>query len=394
MLNASYGIAGIDRAWSRPVQHGQGVTGLFDALNNALAPAADLGDPNSVRERAEYALNQGNQAEAARLSKMADETEARQAQAREQNIRKAYTAAQAQGKEKQLEGALIEAGYSDLIGKIKEEQMDRAVAMATGRSELDEAELQKYARAYTSASEAGRKAIAQHLRNTNRGGIADKLEESQVAEELARSQQALQAAEAESQMIQQQVNSIEVPDTRQGIMAQRSSLPPEARAAYDKRVEEVLNHRKYVDDFYKENSRPTKVPEVILDKAGWTQEQFDSYVKQFGLDGANSMLREASKTRPKPENDKQNITAAMAERAAGFVASAMSVERFGPFDTKYETDDPEVQAVIFEAENIYNSDPSVKTFQEAVIKVMGGPVQSQAQTEGKSIADQVRDLFK
>lgn len=366
-LNASFGIGGINQAWTRPTSLSQGQRGLFDTFSESFAPSVDLGDPASIRERAEYAMNSGNQAKAAQLSKMANETEQRQAQAREQNIRKAYTAAQAAGRESQLEGALIQAGYSDLVGQIKQEQMDREAAMATGQNTLDRAAVAKAKQAYYSAqTEAGRKAVLEKLQDTGRGDIARMIFDEEAEAQVKQAQQSLTLAQQADMDAKRQIDSRNIPLDIIEINAERRRVPPQYRDYYNRRVEKVLEHRHKVEEFLTQGT--DDIPEFVLDAAGWTEKEYQAKVGQFGKQAARRMLAAASKKTAKVDTDRA-IPNHTLERISAVVAARMKVPGMFYGTRAVDMDDQEdvgaVNAVVLEVQNILEANPEMG-YEEAI----------------------------
>lgn len=351
-------IFGLQQAWTQPIRRGPGLQGLFDVFNESFAPSVDMSDPNSIRERAEYAMNQGNQAEAAQLSRQADAVQQRTEAARIEAMTKAYTAAKAAGKEGPLKERMIEMGYADLIGEIDQRQMDRAVAMATGQAELDNAEVQKYARAYDAASPAGRKAIAQSLRDQGKGGIADKLEDAQNQQEYQRAKLALDQIQIETDQQERQIDSWIIPTSRQELEAQAAKASKMGMGDYyRKRAEAVLDYRKAVKEFYDESPTSRKVPQSILDGAGWTQKDYDERVKTFGVEATNRLLLKNSEQPVVQDKERAVPKDSMIALARTQIAKALKTEgSFFGIGYTTEADEADVDRLLMKSVEMYQND--------------------------------------
>lgn len=300
-LNASFGVSGLNQAWTRPTLT-RGQQGLFNMFNESFAPTVDLGDPESIRKRAQYAANIGDQAKAANLTDMANEAEERQALAREQNIRKTYQAALASGRGPQFEKTMIEAGYADLIGDIKVENIQREVAMVTGNAALDKAEVEKYQKAfYNAKSEAGQAVIIDNLIEQGKGDIARIILDQEDERQLKMSRNELAMQEVKDKQVSRQLDAMPIPLSQRAIEAQRASVPDEYKDYYDARVARTLEQRKKVDDFFKDSRDVTnrEMPESLLEEAGFTKEKYEEYVKGFGRSAANRMIGKIISDRPK-----------------------------------------------------------------------------------------------
>jgi hypothetical protein len=288
------------------------LSGAQQALSSPLTQSINPEDPYSLRDAAKHAMNKGDVMTGQKYMQQAANVEQRKAEERIEGIRNTYAKMKASGNAEAFEKGMIDSGQADIIAQIKQEDLERDVAMATGNETLDKRQANKDMQLYFSAqTEAGKAAVLEKLQREGKGNTINliKAQERQIQkEELLLS--AKQVAQQE-QALQAEIDALPVPQTEDEIMKVAGSLDPKKRGRYVQKVKERLEDRKAIRDFV--NDKPDQELDAnILALANMDEDTYKSLVSGIGIEKANAkVVDRAFRTNAPKDDDSFKLTSAI-----------------------------------------------------------------------------------
>lgn len=304
-MSLANGLFGLNQAMGRPAQLSQSQQGLLGGLGEALnpRPQMDVGDPASMRQAAQHAMQKGDTLEGQRLMQEAAKTEQRITEGKIKNIKRTYAAAESAGKLDQFKATMVEAGEADIIAQIEEEKLNSEVKRVTGEATLDSAEAREIAQQYASAqTEEGRQAVVDHAMKTGRGDVIKKIQQEEADAKYQATVREANLAKVADAEAQRKIDSFPIPDSREAIEKQMETVPAEHRDYYMQRAQSVVQARKNIATTLSEDKIKTvdlSDDSEMLAMAGWDKQKYDTVAGAFGKKSANMAVRQAALKAPK-----------------------------------------------------------------------------------------------
>jgi hypothetical protein len=300
------------------------LSGAQQALSSPLTQSINPEDPYSLRDAAKHAMNKGDVMTGQKYMQQAADVEQRKAEERMDSIRNTYAKMKASGNAEAFEKGMIDSGQADLIAQIKEEDLQREVAMATGNSALDQRAVQEWGKKYFAAGPKGRQIIAEQLKREDKGDILTELQSKERAIKSEEIRLAANESIAADRERAARVNSKPIPETEADIMKQVAALPPEDRALYIERVKDRLAERKAIKDYFEKDPKGTPSPN-ILSLANMDEQAYRDLVALSGREVANKMVVDKAYNTPPPkENDLVRVSSATQETLRAAIEQAMA----------------------------------------------------------------------
>jgi hypothetical protein len=345
-----------------------------DLISGMFTPDINVNDPMSLQKAAQFQMNRGNVAGGQELMQQAEKVAADQAQGRIENIRKAFFQAEAQGKTEQFKNAMIDAGYADIVGELETEVMQRKVAKATGEATLDTAKVNQFKAQWAKAGEEGRRVLTEKAEREGLEGVVQELVREENKKVYDDSRRAYDQATLANKEAQKTIDKFPLATSQEELEQQLKLVPEEQQPYLVARTQERLAKREEVKTLFEKTPEDKDLSSSpILEAAGWTKEQYNTWKKSFGVKTANQEVKKAALKEPvvKDPKSKKLPTSTQIDAMANSVAVILNEGKSKmPWGGRVDIDDPEVVDIANRAAFLLANNQAAN-FDSAIAMAMG-----------------------
>jgi len=328
------GLFQLAQTMGMPSQLSAQQRGIFDVMGTALAPQSarvNSGDPASFRTAAESAIEKGDMAQANQLMQMGQQTEQRQAQGREQNIRKAYAQMSASGRGEQFEAALVQGGEGDLLAKILKEQRQATLDTLTYGSAVDADRVKEMRNSYFSAeTEEGKDLVLETMKKSGYGEAAKDIRQAEATQKIKDFDTELRRGTEQYNDKIAQAKTIPVPTTQQGrdrLKAELGKRDPDLLAVYEEQELKILNARVQLQKAQEKAGTSEAFPEKFFSDLPMSHESYRSLYSVAPAEANKAALKAYEASLRSAEGK-----SAAASQSIPFLPSAMYTQLQNLFD--------------------------------------------------------------